>query len=159
MRKWILLAEDDTNDADLTLRAFAKLGSAVLVLRVRDGVEALNCLYRRAAFASRDTGPPALLLLDLKMPGADGFAVLRQMKEDSALKNIPVAVFTSSREPDDVRRSYQLGTNAYVVKPVGFREFVEALQEIQRFWLDLNEPAPRGAPQAAAPAAMVLDSN
>lgn len=151
IRKWILLAEDDGNDAGLTLHVLAGSPAPALVVHVKDGVQALNCLYRRAAFVSRDTGPPSLVLLDLKMPRVDGFAVLQQVKGDAAMRAIPIAVFTSSREPADLARSYDLGTNAYVVKPVDFDEFTRALQEIKRFWLNYNEqpPSRRAEPEPA----------
>jgi CheY-like chemotaxis protein len=156
-QKWILLAEDDTNDAGLTLHVLSNMPSPVPVVHVKDGAEALSCLYRRDAFSSRDTGAPSLVLLDLKMPGVDGFAVLRQVKGDAAMSAVPVAVFTSSREPSDLARSYELGTNAYVVKPVDFEAFTRTLQEIQDFWLNCNEPPPERIPaktriQAARPA-------
>jgi DNA-binding response OmpR family regulator len=107
-----------------------------------DGLSALDCLYRRGAFASRNNGPPTLVLLDLKMPRVDGLEVLRQIKADDRLKTIPIVMFTSSREVQDVIRSYQLGANAYVVKPVEFRQFVATLQGLRSFWLTVNEPPP-----------------
>jgi CheY-like chemotaxis protein len=140
--KWILLAEDDPHDADLAQRVLADTFSPVEVVVVTDGVEALNCLYRRDAFASRDTKLPSLVLLDLKMPLMDGFDVLRQIKGDVQLRAIPTTVFSSSREPVDVIRAYELGANAYVVKPLDFQEFLDALQEIKRFWIDINEAVP-----------------
>ena len=144
--KWILLAEDDSNDARLTLHALIQTSSPVTVVHVKDGAEALNCLYRRDVFASRDTGPPALLLLDLKMPRVDGFAVLKQIKSDRDMKAVPVTVFTSSREPADVARSYELGTNAYVVKPVDFQALLKVLQGIKNFWINYNERPTERAP-------------
>jgi CheY-like chemotaxis protein len=143
--KWILLAEDDVNDAGLTLRVLSTAPTPVVVVHVKDGAEALNCLYRREGFQARDTGPPCLVLLDLKMPKVDGFAVLQKVKSDTAMKSIPVAIFSSSREPTDLVRSYELGTNAYVVKPVDFMAFREALQEIKDFWIKFNEQPPEGA--------------
>lgn len=145
MLKWILLVEDDLQDADMALRALTNGPLRVEVVHVKDGAEALNCLYHRDAFANRNNGPPALVLLDLKMPRLDGFDVLERVKSDSELRTIPVAVFTSSREQSDILRSYQLGTNAYVVKPVGFREFTNALQALGRFWLTINEPPPKNS--------------
>lgn len=144
-QKWILLAEDDVNDAGLTLRVLSNSPVPVVVVHVKDGAEALNCLYRRAAFESRDTGPPSLVLLDLKMPRVDGFSVLQKVKSDREMKAIPVAIFSSSKEPADLVRSYELGTNAYVVKPVDFQAFMDALQEIKSFWIRYNEQPPEHA--------------
>ena len=142
MIKWILLVEDDLNDADMTLRVLTDGSQQVEVVHVKDGAEALSCLYHRDAFANRNNGPPALILLDLKMTRMDGFEVLQRVKNDTNLRSIPVAVFTSSREPSDVIRGYQLGTNAYVVKPVDFHEFVSTLHAMENFWLAINEPPP-----------------
>jgi CheY-like chemotaxis protein len=141
-QKWILLAEDNANDADLTIRALSADRTPGEIVLACDGAEALDCLYRRGAFQSRDDDPPSVVLLDLKMPKVDGLEVLRQIKNDARLKNIPVVVFTSSRERIDLARSYQLGANAYVVKPLGFQEFVSALKQVKKFWLILNEPPP-----------------
>ncbi|HEY2329906.1 MAG TPA: response regulator [Verrucomicrobiae bacterium] len=137
--RWILLAEDNANDADLTTRALAANQSPIKVVLVTDGAEALDCLYRRGAFQSRDDDPPAVVLLDLKMPRVDGLEVLRQIKSDAALKNIPVVIFTSSKEWVDLARAYQLGANAYVVKPLGYQEFMSALKDVKKFWLIINE--------------------
>ena len=150
-RRWILLAEDNANDADLTMRALSANQSPSEVILAGDGVEALDCLYRRGAFQSRDENPPAVVLLDLKMPRVDGLEVLRQIKTDAALKNIPVVIFTSSRERADLTRTYQLGANAYVVKPLGFQEFVSALKDVKKFWLVINEPPPRDFNRAPGP--------
>jgi CheY-like chemotaxis protein len=106
---------------------------------VRDGEEALDCLYRRGAYKDRDGEDPVLILLDIKMPKVDGLQVLRQIKSDRRLKTIPVVVLTSSREEKDLLESYQLGVNAYVVKPVDFENFVKAVKEIGLFWMLLNE--------------------
>jgi len=114
-------------------------------------VEALDCLYRRGAFQSRDDNPPAVVLLDLKMPKVDGLEVLRQIKSDAALKSIPVVIFTSSRERTDLARTYLLGANAYVVKPLGFQEFVSALKDVKKFWLIINEPPPADFITASSP--------
>ena len=141
--RWILLAEDNANDADLTMRALSANQSPDEVVLAGDGAEALDCLYRRGAFQSRDGDPPAVVLLDLKMPKVDGLEVLRQIKADAALKNIPVVIFTSSgRERADLARTYQMGANAYVVKPLGFQEFTAALKDVKKFWLIINEPPP-----------------
>ena len=138
----ILIAEDNANDAELTLVALRKnrLGNELLV--VRDGAEALDYLYCRGAYDGRRDGHPALVLLDLKMPKVDGLEVLRQVKSDAALKHIPVVILTSSREEQDLVRSYDLGVNAYVVKPVGFGEFIEAVKLLGGFWAVVNEPPP-----------------
>jgi CheY-like chemotaxis protein len=136
----ILLAEDNANDVELTVTALRRNRVANEVVVVRDGAEALDYLYRRGAFAERPTGCPGLILLDLKMPKVDGIEVLRQVKGDETLKTIPVVVLTSSREEHDVLRSYDLGVNAYVVKPVTFNEFLEAVQTLGQFWAVINEP-------------------
>src|SRR5258706_8019521 len=141
-QRWILLAEDNAKDADLTMRALSANQSPSEVVLANDGAEALDCLYRRGAFQARDDDPPAVVLLDLKMPKVDGLEVLRQIKNDVVLKNIPVVIFTSSRERIDLARTYQLGANAYVVKPLGFQEFVSALKDVKKFWLIINEPPP-----------------
>jgi CheY-like chemotaxis protein len=142
-RKWILLAEDNLNDADLAVRALSAHQNGEMVIVAHDGVEAMDCLHHRGQFQSRAApGPPALVLLDLKMPRMGGLEVLRQMKRDAKLKGIPVVTFTSSREQSDVVKCYQLGANAYVVKPAGFDELVTVLDHIKAFWLHVNEPAP-----------------
>ena len=138
----ILLAEDNPNDVELTLAALRENHLANDVVVVRDGAEALDYLYKRNAFASRSGGNPALMLLDLKMPKVDGIEVLRQVKADPAIRTIPIVVLTSSREEQDLVRSYSLGVNAYVVKPVDFPEFVQAVRLLGGFWAVLNEPPP-----------------
>jgi CheY-like chemotaxis protein len=138
--KRIVLAEDNANDVELTMTALRENKVANEVIVVRDGAEALDYLYRRHAYAGRTGGNPALLLLDLKMPKVDGIEVLRQVKSDPALKTIPVVVLTSSREEQDLVRTYDLGVNAYVVKPVDFLEFVEAVKLLGGFWAVVNEP-------------------
>jgi CheY-like chemotaxis protein len=145
--KWILLAEDNANDADLALRALSANQAPELVLVARDGAEALDCLYRRGAFAERVSGPPTVVMLDLKMPKVDGLEALQQIKSDPQLKHIPVVMFTSSREETDVARSYDLGANAYVVKPVDFKQYLIFVKEIRRFWLVVNESPPQLAEQ------------
>jgi len=139
--RWILLAEDDAPLAELTTLALQPEKLACEVVVVGDGAEALDCIRRRGGYQTRAEGHPVLVLLDLKMPKVDGLEVLRQIKSDARLKCIPVVVFTSSREPSDVNRSYQLGVNAYVVKPTGFQEFSETLDGVGRFWAKLNELA------------------
>jgi len=138
----ILLVEDSAQDAELALKAFADHHLANEVLHLRDGAEALDFLYRRGTFAGRTNGQPAVVLLDLKMPRVDGMEVLRQVKADPDLKTIPVVIMTSSREERDLLDSYQLGVNAYVVKPVNFQSFVEAVKQVGAFWAVLNQPPP-----------------
>ncbi len=137
--KRILLVEDSPRDAELILGALEGNKLANEVVHVRDGAEALDYLYRRGSFASRTGGQPALMLLDLKLPKVDGLEVLRQIKSDAALKMLPVVMMTSSRQEQDLVRSYELGTNAYVVKPMKFQDFVEAVQQVSGFWAVLNE--------------------
>jgi CheY-like chemotaxis protein len=148
----ILVVDDSDNDLQLTQMSLARLQSPPHVVVVRDGAEALDYLQRRGSFASRRYGNPDLVLLDLKMPRVDGFEVLRHAKTDPRLKAIPVVVFTSSRETEDVRRCYELGANAYVVKPVDFQEFVSALAEIAMFWGTANEPPPDSPTPTNGPA-------
>lgn len=138
----ILLVEDNANDVELALTALAEHNIANEVVVTRDGSEALDYLYRRGAFANRKNGQPAVILLDLKMPKVDGLEVLRTVKSDPELQRIPVVMLTSSREETDLVKSYQLGANAYVVKPVDFPQFVAAVKELGAFWALLNEPPP-----------------
>jgi CheY-like chemotaxis protein len=138
----ILLVEDSPRDAELILDALGGHQLANEVVHVRDGAEALDYLYRRGPFADRPDGQPALILLDLKLPKVDGLEVLRQLKGDSTLKMIPVVMMTSSREEQDLLHSYQLGVNAYVVKPMKFHDFVEAVKEVGAFWGVINEVPP-----------------
>ncbi len=140
--KRILLAEDNENDIELTLAALGDKNLANRVDIVHDGVEALDYLYCRDKYVARDTGHPIVLLLDLKMPKVDGLEVLQEIKSHENLKRIPVVVLTSSRQEQDLVESYNLGANAYVVKPVGFDEFVSAIRELGMFWAVLNEPPP-----------------
>jgi len=140
--KRILLAEDSDRDAELTLNAMAQHKLANEIERVRDGAEALDYLYRRGQFSDRPSGHPAVVLLDLKMPRVDGLEVLRQIRSDPDLKLIPVVVMTSSREERDVLKSYELGANTYVVKPLKFDEFVNAVEQVGIFWAIINQPPP-----------------
>jgi CheY-like chemotaxis protein len=140
--KRILLAEDNARDVELTLAALEEYNLANEVVVVRDGAEALDYLNMRGKFTGHANGLPAVVLLDLKMPKVDGLEVLRQMKEDADLKHVPVVMVTSSREEQDLVRSYQLGVNAYVVKPVDFQKFVESIKQIGFFWALINEPPP-----------------
>ena len=143
--KRILLAEDSPNDVELTRAALEQHHLVNEIVVVRDGAEALDYLYARGPFAGRPPGNPALLLLDLKMPKVDGLEVLKAIKADAALKTIPVVMLTSSREEQDLIASYQLGVNGYVVKPVDFPEFMEAVRQIGIFWALVNEPPPARA--------------
>jgi len=138
----ILIVEDDPKDAELTLTALDEYHLANEVVVTRDGQEALDYLYCRGQFASRGEENPAVLLLDLKLPKVDGLEVLSQIRGDQRLKMIPVVVLTSSREERDMVQSYRLGVNAYVVKPVDFHEFVNAVRELGAFWAVINEPPP-----------------
>ncbi|MFK4724688.1 DNA-binding response OmpR family regulator [Bradyrhizobium niftali] len=139
----ILLVEDDPRDIELTLTALQEYNLANEVMVVRDGQEALDYLYRRGEFSERDPSPPAVLLLDLKLPKINGLEVLQQVRADQQFKVLPIVVLTSSHEERDVVRSYELGVNAYVVKPVDFHEFVNAVKELGVFWAVINEPPPR----------------
>jgi len=140
--KRILLVEDNPHDVELTLAALAENKLANEVVVTRDGAEGLDYLYRRGQFKLRAEGNPAVILLDLKMPKVDGLEVLRLIKSDMELKAIPVVMLTSSREEKDLIASYQLGVNAYVVKPVNFRDFADAVKELGVFWAIVNEPPP-----------------
>lgn len=145
--KRIVLAEDNANDVELTITALRENNVINEIVVVRDGAEALDYLFRREGHRQRPAGNPALLLLDLKMPKVDGIEVLRQVKADPVLKTIPIVVLTSSREEQDLARTYDLGVNAYVVKPVDFREFIEAVKLLGGFWAVVNEPPPAGGPR------------
>lgn len=136
----ILLVEDNENDIELTLDALTENNIANYTDVARDGVEALDYLYRRNQFADRNNGNPVLILLDIKLPKLDGKNVLRAVKSDENLKNIPVVMLTSSKEEQDIIESYFLGVNAYVVKPVEFDKFVAAVKQIGMFWALINEP-------------------
>jgi|ERR1700719_1866323 CheY-like chemotaxis protein len=138
----ILLVEDDPKDVELTLTTLEEYNLANEVVVTPDGEEALDYLYRRGAFVTRSNGNPAVLLLDLKLPKIDGLEVLQQIKSDEKLRMIPVVVLTSSHEERDMVASYSLGVNAYVVKPVDFYEFVNAIRELGVFWAIINEPPP-----------------
>ncbi len=140
--KPILLVEDNLNDVELTLAALAGNHLANEVVVVRDGAEALDYLSQQGMFRLRAKGNPSVVLLDLKLPKIDGLQVLERIKSDENLKQIPVVMLTSSREEQDLIRSYKLGVNAYVVKPVDFAEFVEAIKEMGLFWAVINQPPP-----------------
>ncbi|MFH7028874.1 MAG: response regulator [Heteroscytonema crispum UTEX LB 1556] len=144
--KRILLVEDSINDVELILTSLAEnhLGNEVVV--VRDGEEALDYLYRRGMYRLRREGNPVVVLLDLKLPKVDGMEVLTQIKADHDLKMVPVVVLTSSREEQDLVRCYELGSNAYVVKPIDFHDFVDAIKGLGLFWAIINEPPPGSIP-------------
>ncbi len=142
MLKPILLVEDNPKDLELTLLALERSNLANEVVTVRDGKEAIDYLFRTGIYASRPQGNPAVVLLDLKLPKVDGIEVLERVKADESLRAVPVVMLTTSREEKDLVRSYKLGVNAYVVKPVVFKEFIDAIQELGVFWAVLNEPPP-----------------
>ena len=140
----VLLVEDNPNDVELTLVALERSRLANPVVVARDGVEALDILFRRGNAPGTAAQSPAVVLLDIKLPRVDGLEVLERIRREPRTRNIPVVMLTSSREEQDVIRSYGLGVNAFVVKPVGFREFFDAIQDLGVFWAVLNEPPPRG---------------
>ncbi|HEX6467420.1 MAG TPA: response regulator [Terriglobales bacterium] len=140
--KPILLVDDNLNDIELSLAALAENHLANEVVVVRDGEEALDYLYRRGIFKLRAEGNPAVVLLDLKLPKVDGLEVLERLKNDDHLRTVPVVMLTSSREERDLVKSYHLGVNAYVVKPVDFKDFVEVIKEMGLFWAVINQPPP-----------------
>jgi CheY-like chemotaxis protein len=142
MLKPILLVEDNPKDVELTLIALQRSRLANEVIVLRDGAEALDYLRCEGEHCHRAKGNPAVVLLDLKLPKVDGLQVLAEIKGDESLRQVPVVMLTSSREESDLLKSYQLGVNAYVVKPVGFEDFLRAVQELGGFWAVLNEPPP-----------------
>lgn len=143
--KRILLAEDNPNDLKLALHALRKRNVLNEIDVVSDGAEALDYLYCRGKYEGREKVNPVVVLLDLKMPKVDGLQVLREIKSNDKLQMIPVVVLTSSREDRDIIESYKLGTNAYIVKPVDFQEFADAVSTLGQFWAILNEPPPQQA--------------
>lgn len=143
----ILFAEDSPHDVEMTLDALAEHKLANEVIVVPDGAQALDYLYARGRYECRPPGNPVLVLLDLKMPMVDGMEVLRIIKQDAVLHTIPVVMLTSSREEKDLVKSYELGVNAYIVKPVDFAGFVEAVKEVGAFWAVFNQPPPGSAPK------------
>lgn len=142
--KKILLVDDDPNDIELMIASLGEYNLANDIAVARDGAEALDYLYRRGSFVDRPVGNPVVVFLDLKMPKVGGLEVLRQVKGDSELKTIPIVIVTSSREEQDLLESYQNSANAYVVKPVAFESFVEAVKQLGLFWLLTNESLPNG---------------
>lgn len=142
MLKPILLVEDNPRDLDLALRALARSNLANEVIVARDGEEAWQYLAREGKFAARTPGNPAVVLLDLKLPKVDGIELLERIRGHAELEQLPVVMLTASREQTDVARSYKLGVNAYVVKPLSFAEFMDAIRDLGVFWAVLNEPPP-----------------
>ena len=143
IKRNILLVEDNPDDVALTLRALNKNNIANEVIVAKDGVEALDYLFGEGAYAGRDaTRVPAVILLDLKLPRIDGLEVLERLRKDERTKFAPVVVLTSSKEEQDLVRSYKLGANSYIRKPVDFIQFSEAVRQLGLYWLVLNEPAP-----------------
>jgi CheY-like chemotaxis protein len=139
----ILLVEDNPRDLELTLTALEKCQIANDIVVARDGAEALDFLYLSGSHAARDPGDPAVVLLDLKLPKVDGLEVLEKVKRDENLRHVPIVMLTSSREEQDLVKSYELGVNAFVVKPVEFNQFFKAIQDLGVFWALLNEPPPK----------------
>ena len=135
----ILLAEDSPHDAEMAIDALREAHLANPIVHVEDGVEAIDYLFRRGKFADRPEGDPAVLLLDIKMPRMDGLEVLKQLRDHETLKRMPVVILSSSREESDLARSWDLGVNAYVVKPVDVDQFFDAVRTLGRFWAVLNE--------------------
>lgn len=140
--KRILLVEDNAKDVELTLEALSEYKIANEVIVVRDGQQALDFMFRKGEYETRSPGYPAVILLDLKMPKVDGLEVLRRLKSSDEFKRIPIVMLTSSREEADLVKSYDLGVNSYVVKPVGFPEFLDAVKQLGVFWAMINEPPP-----------------
>lgn len=148
--KRILLVEDSPNDVELTLSALERHNLANEVIVVNDGEEALDYLHRRGRYRLRAPGEPVVVLLDIKLPKVDGLQVLQELRSHKSMEKLPVVMLTSSREERDIVQSYNLGVNAYVVKPVAFQEFVAAITELGLFWAVINQPPPRAAAAATA---------
>lgn len=142
MLRPILLVEDNPNDLELSLTALQRTGLANDIVIARDGEEAFNYLFYKGIHAGRPQGNPAVVLLDIKLPKIDGLELLAHIRKEPALQHLPVVLLTSSREEQDVLRGYQLGSNAYVVKPVAFPDFIKAIQDLGVFWAVVNEPPP-----------------
>lgn len=149
--KYLLLAEDDPFVAELVLHVLQRGDHPPHVVHVKDGVDALDFLHGRGAYAQRTHGPPAVILLDVKMPRLDGLELLRELKSDSTYRSIPVVMLTSSQDERDITAAYDLGANGYVVKPLEFARLVEVLAVVQRFWLEVNLPRPATTPTPVWP--------
>ena len=143
-KKWILVAEGEPRHEDLIMRSLSASHSPLEVVVVRDGSDALDCLYRRDGFEARQAGNPAVMLLDLHLPRVGGFEVLRQVKGDAQLSAIPVVILASPGDPSSIARCYQLGANSCILKPLVLRRYAAALEEVRTFWLRTNEPPPQG---------------
>lgn len=143
--KPLLLVEDSANDLELTLAALAEIPLENQIEVARDGAEALDYIFRRGAYENRTSLDPAVILLDLKLPKIDGLEVLARVKGDPGTRNLPIVVLTSSREESDIVRSYNLGVNAFVVKPLGFKDFFEVIRDLGIFWTSHNEAPGSGA--------------
>ena len=137
----ILLVEDSSADAEMTMRTLKRRGIANSIVWVRDGVEALEYLFCEGAYAGRDSGPPKLVLLDMKMPRMDGLQVLAKLKSQERTRSIPVVMLTSSREERDLVESYALGVNSYIVKPVDFEQFADTVSQVGMYWVLANQTA------------------
>jgi CheY-like chemotaxis protein len=135
----ILLVEDDPDDADLTMRALREFNLANHIELVADGAAALDFLFSKGAYATRDSTVPKVVLLDLKLPKVNGLEVLREIKSDARTRNVPVVMLTSSNQDRDLKEAYRLGVNSYIVKPVDLKQFIEAARQIGLYWLLLNE--------------------
>lgn len=142
MLRPILLVEDNPNDLELSLTALARTGLANEIIVARDGEEAFNYLFYKGQYSDRKHENPAVVLLDIKLPKIDGLELLGYIRKEPSLQHLPVVLLTSSREEQDVLRGYRLGSNAYVVKPVAFPEFIKAIQDLGVFWAVVNEPPP-----------------
>lgn len=142
MLRPILLVEDNPNDLELSLTALERTGLANEVIVARDGEEAFDFLFYKGKYATRTVENPAVVLLDIKLPKIDGLELLAFIRKEASLQHLPVVLLTSSREEQDVLRGYQLGSNAYVVKPVAFHDFIKAIQDLGVFWAVINEPPP-----------------
>jgi CheY-like chemotaxis protein len=154
-KKWILIGEDDPRDAQLTVLALGRYSTTHEVVVARDGVEILDYLYHRGKYEEHGQGDPAVVLLDIKMPKMDGIEVLRQVKNDERLRTIPIVMMTSSRHEADVMESYRSGANGYIVKPMDFLHYTDALHDFAKFWLLVNEsPSPVVVADIPAGAAM-----
>ena len=140
--KRLLLVEDNPHDIELTLEALSEYRISNRTDIARDGTEALDYLYRQGKFKDRPEGNPVAILLDIKLPKVNGLEVLKRIRSDERLKLIPVAILSSSREEQDLIQGYELGVNAYIVKPVEFQKFVDAVKALGLFWAILNEPPP-----------------